>query len=436
MTENEIAMRVTDLSKCYRIGLKDKMQDNLSGAMLDFIKSPLKNYRRYRSLYTFSEIGGGAVDAADIIWALRDVSFEVRQGEALGIIGRNGAGKSTLLKVLSRITDPSGGQAEIRGKVSSLLEVGTGFHQELTGRENVYLNGTILGMKKKEVDHKFDEIVEFSGVEKFIDTPVKRYSSGMKVRLAFSVAAHLEPDILIVDEVLAVGDADFQKKCMGKMEYVAKEGRTVLFVSHNMAAIEKLCDRTILLHDGKVAAEGQTKEVLEVYLQRVADLSVCSLEKRKDRRGAGEIIATAIEFMDRDFSPIEMPSSGRDVVIRVKYRSKVNKVFTNCRVSLVLLKDERPYINLSTELADTSRLDLSGDGYVDFLIPEFPLSGGNYYLTSFIESNQLIQDWVHAAVAMPVEDGDFYGTGRNYPPGWRGKSVLVKFRWQSGELSS
>jgi lipopolysaccharide transport system ATP-binding protein len=270
MADNDLAIKVAKISKIYRIGLRDNSHDNLFTAIVDFIKSPLRNYRKYRSLYKFDEIisvpDGQGINNSDIIWALTDVSLEAKRGEVLGIIGRNGAGKSTLLKILSRITTPTRGRAEIRGRVSSLLEVGTGFHQELTGRENVYLNGTVLGMKKKEIDRKFDQIVDFSGVEKFIDTPVKRYSSGMKVRLAFSVAAHLEPEILIIDEVLAVGDAAFQKKCLDKMENVGREGRTVLFVSHNMPAVTRLCDRVILLDHGKVIEDGPSQQVVSSYL--------------------------------------------------------------------------------------------------------------------------------------------------------------------------
>jgi lipopolysaccharide transport system ATP-binding protein len=265
MNYRDIAIKTENISKYYRIGLNENVHDSIGNAILDLIASPLKNYRKYRSLYKFDDINPGQ-DYADIIWALRDVSFEVKQGEVVGIIGRNGAGKSTLLKILCRITDPTSGRAEIRGRVSSLLEVGTGFHPELTGRENIYLNGTILGMRKKEVDLKFDEIVDFSGVEKFINTPVKRYSSGMKVRLAFAVAAHLEPEILLIDEVLAVGDARFQKKCLNKMEDVGQQGRTVLFVSHNMPAITRLCPRTILLDSGGMLADGPSPEVVGAYL--------------------------------------------------------------------------------------------------------------------------------------------------------------------------
>jgi lipopolysaccharide transport system ATP-binding protein len=265
MSENNIAVKVENLSKCYRIGLKEEMHDSFARNMVSFIKSPLKNYKKYRSLYRFEDMKSDT-ESADIIWALRNVSFEIKEGEIVGIIGVNGAGKSTLLKILSKITDPTGGRAEIRGKISSLLEVGTGFHPELTGRENVYLNGTILGMRKKELDRKFDEIVDFSGVEKFIDTPVKRYSSGMQVRLAFAVAAYLEPEILLIDEVLAVGDAQFQKKCLSKMEDIGKHGRTVLFVSHNMPAVTRICPRCILLDSGGVVQDGPAQNIISFYM--------------------------------------------------------------------------------------------------------------------------------------------------------------------------
>jgi homopolymeric O-antigen transport system ATP-binding protein len=239
MKDGEPIIKVENVSKLYRIGVKELENDNLASTLFGFVRNPIKNYKKYRSLYNFDDVLSGQREesASDILWALRDISFDVKQGELLGIIGRNGAGKSTILKILSRITAPTNGNVIIHGRVSSLLEVGTGFHPELSGRDNVYLNGTILGMRKKEIDKKFDEIVEFSGVEQFLETPVKRYSSGMRVRLAFAVAAHLEPDVLIIDEVLAVGDAVFQKKCLGKMQEVGKLGRTVLFVSHSMPAV-------------------------------------------------------------------------------------------------------------------------------------------------------------------------------------------------------
>ena len=261
------AISVDNVSKVYRIGSAQQVHDSIGRGLVEFIKSPLSNYRKYRSLYRFSDdVLADDYAGDDIIWALKNVTFDVQQGEVVGIIGVNGAGKSTLLKVISQITPPTRGEIRIRGRISSLLEVGTGFHPELTGRENVYLNGTILGMRKLEVDRKFDEIIEFSGVEKFLETPVKRYSMGMRVRLAFAVAAHLEPEILIIDEVLAVGDAEFQKKCLNKMEAVGSEGRTVLFVSHNMAAVTRLCTRGILLSSGGVIADGETHDIVSSYL--------------------------------------------------------------------------------------------------------------------------------------------------------------------------
>ena len=272
MKTDNIAIEVNNLSKLYRIGSRQSEYNSAVSAAMNFFKSPINNYRRYRSLYRFSkkeldpDADNDRAENSDLIWALKNVSLSVKKGEVLGIIGRNGAGKSTLLKVLSRITYPTTGRAEIRGRVASLLEVGTGFHQELTGRENIYLNGTVLGMKKSEIDARFAEIIAFSGVEKFIDTPVKRYSSGMKVRLAFSVAAHLEPEVLIVDEVLAVGDMDFQRKCLDKMEDVGRQGRTIIFVSHNMPAITRMCDRAVLLEEGCVVAHGTVNTVVGTYL--------------------------------------------------------------------------------------------------------------------------------------------------------------------------
>jgi ABC-type polysaccharide/polyol phosphate transport system ATPase subunit len=265
---SDVVIKVSNLSKKYRIGFREKKSDTLMGKMGGLIKSPLNNFRRLRSMSKFND------QDENVHWALRDINFEVKQGEVLGIIGHNGAGKSTLLKILSRITPPSTGEIELIGRVSSLLEVGTGFHQELTGRDNIYMNGTIHGMRKREIDSKLDEIVEFSGIEKYIDTPVKFYSSGMKVRLGFAVAAHLEPEILIIDEVLAVGDAEFQRKCLMKMDDVSKGGRTVLFVSHDMSAISKICPIAMLLNKGQVKSIGQTKDIINDYLHVHSHLEI------------------------------------------------------------------------------------------------------------------------------------------------------------------
>jgi len=253
-------IKVNNLSKRYRIGAAEKGYKTLREAMMEVITAPVKNFGRLRNLTRFKN-----GDEQDVIWALKDVSFEVNEGEVLGIIGKNGAGKTTILKILSRITEPTSGWAEVHGRVSSLLEVGTGFHPELTGRENIFLNGAILGMRKREIERKFDEIVGFSEIEKYIDTPIKRYSTGMQVRLAFAVAAHLEPEILLIDEVLAVGDIAFQKKCLGKMGEVAKGGRTVLFVSHNMGTIQSLCHSAIWLDNGQIVRSGNAVEVTRDY---------------------------------------------------------------------------------------------------------------------------------------------------------------------------
>ncbi|HWZ84719.1 MAG TPA: ABC transporter ATP-binding protein, partial [Thermoanaerobaculia bacterium] len=284
---NPVAIRVTDLGKEYRIGAKAEKYKTLRESLAALASAPARLFAR-----------SSGRRSPEAIWALRNVTFEVSPGEVVGLIGRNGAGKSTLLKVLARITEPTVGLAEIHGRVGSLLEVGTGFHPELTGRENIYLNGAILGMRRAEIARKFDEIVAFSEIEQFIDTPVKKYSSGMYLRLAFAVAAHLEPEILLVDEVLAVGDAEFQKKCLGKMGDVAREGRTVLFVSHNMPAVQALCSRAILLRQGTVAIDGSTGDVLREYLGYLRSSASSAFENNPERRGEGAVRLTAARILD------------------------------------------------------------------------------------------------------------------------------------------
>ena len=304
---SDVAIKVTNLSKRYRIGLKEEIHDSLGGAFTSWIKSPISNFKRVQKLSAFNHD-----NSDDIIWAVKDVSFEVKQGEVLGIIGKNGAGKSTLLKILARITDPTSGTAEINGRIASLLEVGTGFHPELTGGENVYLNGTILGMTKFEIDKKFDEIVDFSGVEKFIDTPVKRYSSGMRVRLAFAVAAHLDPEILLIDEVLAVGDTGFQKKCMGKMGDIAGQGRTVLFVTHNISTLSSLCPKTILLHNGEKQFDGNTNTAIQYYLSKNSIV---------DEESYGEKLFTGVSSTDGSFELKAIRTLDKENAIRDEFVS-------------------------------------------------------------------------------------------------------------------
>ena len=437
MQADDYAIRVQGLSKLYRIGVREKMSESFGGAVLSTLKRPLSNFRKYKSLYNFDDVLSGAAgspeDNPDVLWALRDVSFDVERGEAIGVIGRNGAGKSTLLKVLSRITHPTAGRVEIDGRVSSLLEVGTGFHPELTGRDNIYLNGTVLGMKKNEVDRKFDEIVEFSGVERFLNTPVKRYSSGMTVRLAFAVAAHLDPEILIIDEVLAVGDAAFQEKCLGKMQAAAKSGRTVLFVSHNMAAVSNLCSKAIYLQDGQIVKTGGCDDVIEHYLSSVSELASTQLSERTDRSGLGEIKITDIDLLNAKEEKVDHPQCGRDLIIRMHYNSFADKEFRNVRVNALIVKDEIPFMHLGTELVDKRQLNLSGNGYLDFIIPRLPLTLGTYHISTYVEIGKEIQDSVPNAAEMHVIDGDFYGTGRIYPPGWAGKYVLVDHSWRTSQ---
>lgn len=309
------AIKLDKISKSFQIGKKQESYKTLRDTLADAFSSP---FRKAGKLLHGHATGAAGLD--ETIWALKDVSFEVKRGEVMGVIGRNGAGKSTLLKVLSRISEPTSGYADIVGRVGSLLEVGTGFHPELTGRENVFLNGAILGMKRTEIRKKFDEIVAFAEVDKFIDTPVKHYSSGMYLRLAFAVAAHLEPDILIVDEVLAVGDAKFQEKCMDKMEDVGHEGRTVLFVSHNMHAIAKLCERAVLLDNGGVLKDGPSQEVVNMYLN--PGITTTAAREWCDRKSApGSSVAwlRSVSVRTEDGRIAETIDIGQSVLVEMEY---------------------------------------------------------------------------------------------------------------------
>jgi lipopolysaccharide transport system ATP-binding protein len=297
---------------------------------------------------------------------------------------------------------------------------------ELTGRENIYLNGAILGMRKSEIARKFDEIVDFAEIEKFLDTPVKRYSSGMYVRLAFSIAAHLEPDILIVDEVLAVGDAEFQSKCLGKMKDVSSaQGRTVLFVTHNMASLESLCQRSILLQKGVVKAHGETKDMIKLYLQKQNNEKKEELVDRSDRSGKGGIRFTRLEFLSTKDEKLSALISGRTIKVRAHFQIYDNSDHNNCRIGVTFNRQAVPLFLLASELVSKQSVNIRKDGFFDFKIEQFPLSKGVYEIDLFLESNKEIQDWVISAGNIDVEDGDFYKGGRNYPIGWEGKTVLV-----------
>lgn len=372
----------------------------------DVARAPV---RRFRKL-------SGHVDEPERFWALRDVSFEVKPGEVLGVIGRNGAGKSTLLKVLSRITEPTTGRIEIRGRVGCLLEVGTGFHPELTGRENIYLNGAILGMQRREISRKFDEIVDFFGVEKFLDTPVKRYSSGMRCRLAFSVAAHLDLEVVLVDEVLAVGDADFQRKCLGKMEEVAHSGRTVLFVSHNMAAVQSLCTSAMLLKEGRIAMVGDTPSVTAAYLDDGGSTSCdVDLSEHPGRPPGMASILRRLRITDLAGNPVQtvpvgtavrfeieldVPESVPQAAVALRFHNSVGQCVLSCRTV--------------DQYAETIELD--GKSIISCIVDDIRLVPGVYHVELLLSSANTMLDAVRSGLSIEVASSDIYGTGRTPEP--------------------
>jgi len=360
------------------------------------------------------------IQSKEEFWALSDVSFDVMKGERIGIIGRNGAGKSTLLKVISRITEPTGGRISIKGRVASLLEVGTGFHPELTGRENIYLNGAILGMHRAEIKSKFDEIVDFSGVEKFLDTPVKRYSSGMYVRLAFAVAAHMEPEILIIDEVLAVGDAEFQKKCLGKMQDVSMEGgRTVIFVSHNMAAIESLCQKVIILNEGRQIFTGPTKEGISTYLDNTSAISKVSISDRKDRTGNGKVRFVDFRILDDRGAYVDNMLSGDTYTFELFYKNFSNQLFKNVVVCLEIIDDRENRLLFLRNDFSKNIIDLNKDsGSIKCKISNLPLAVGTYHFVLYLSMNDVeTLDLIFNVRYTDVIGGDFFRTGSNGLPG-------------------
>ena len=422
--DNKTAIQVNGLSKQYRIGARKERYQTFRDTIAQAFSAP---FRRAIKLLQGQAYGAAEMDEA--IWAVKDVSFEVKKGEVLGIIGRNGAGKSTLLKILSRITEPTEGEALLYGRVGSLLEVGTGFHFELTGRENIYLSGAILGMRKKEIENKFDEIVSFAEIDKFIDTPIKYYSSGMYVRLAFAVAAHLEPEILLVDEVLAVGDVAFQKKCLGKMETVAGEGRTILFVSHRMETIINLCPRTILLENGKIVEDGPTQKVVDRYLESSKQLANVCLKERKDRRGDGRLQFVDTWVEDKNGKKTRAVQSGDTVALVGEYEILDREKISNITVGYAL------YGRNNIEITDLSNL-ITGDffgekippkGQIRCVIPRLPLNVGIYTYNMIIRSVGMgIEDHVLDAGSFEVEPGDFFGTGKSID---RNRLFLIDHKW-------
>lgn len=352
-------------------------------------------------------------DTVEEFWALKDLSFEIKRGEVVGVIGRNGAGKSTLLKILSRITEPTKGRVTIRGRVASLLEVGTGFHPELTGRENIYLNGAILGMTRREIKAKFDEIVDFAEVEKFLDTPVKRYSSGMYVRLAFAVAAHLEPEILVVDEVLSVGDAEFQRKCLGKMKDVsAGQGRTVLFVSHNMPSVQQLCTSGLMLSHGTALYRGSIDGTIAQYMSSLDQTSRQELRSRKDREGDGRLRVVDVSFHDQHGHPVEAAICGQPLRVRIHYESQYEGADLPVDVAFNLRSPSGiPLTCFGNVQTGPERMRLSREGYFECVWPKVTLRGGVYTANVFAGVEGEIADWIQNAFNLPVEEGNFFGSG-------------------------
>ena len=422
-----IAIEFNNVSKLYRLGLvssgtlsndlKRWWQMNILGKEDPFLKVGSVNDR------------SKAADS-EYVWALKDIDFKVEQGDVVGIIGKNGAGKLTLLKLLSKVTGPTTGTIKAKGRIASLLEVGTGFHSELTGRENIYMNGTILGMTKREIDRKIDEIVDFSGCERYIDTPVKRYSSGMTVRLGFAVAAHLDPEILVVDEVLAVGDAEFQKKAIGKMQDVSRgEGRTVLFVSHNMASIRALCKTGILLEYGKVKFTGKVDDVVDEYMKVESEaLELPISEKPRESGCSGKFRFSDIQFLD--FSDKEIaPHTGHPLRIRLTVDVK-GEGYENCTASITVSDSLAHSLIIYPSFLASKPFSLSkGKHVIDCDIPKLPLTGGSYRLTLFGAVDGMSADQIVRAVRLDVTDDDFFEYGRNLTANLRGKVMLNEHSW-------
>ncbi|MEZ4726551.1 MAG: ABC transporter ATP-binding protein [Caldilineaceae bacterium] len=427
---SEIAIRVDHLSKAYRIGTQQSGDQRFGYRSLrDVLAEGIS--AAGRRLHRRQSNGADNGTPTQTIWALDDLNFEVRRGEVVGIIGRNGAGKSTLLKILSRITEPTKGEVSLHGRVGSLLEVGTGFHPELTGRENIFLNGAILGMKRAEIARRFDEIVAFAEIGKFLDTPVKHYSSGMYMRLAFAVAAHLEPELLVVDEVLAVGDAQFQKKCLGKMEDVSKEGRTVLFVSHNMAAISALCGRCIYLDQGNIRVDSQPDIVITRYLNDFQSEGQIPLALRLDRSGNGNVRVTNVRWLDGlTRQPLASLISGQEVYLELEYQSLSSRMIDRFDIGLSFYTQLGQFVMvLNSQMANRAFEAIPSVGRVYCHLHRFPLMSGHFTVTYSLNVNGLLADRVENAFTVDVETGDFFGTGIPNALGRQG--VYVPQTWMT-----
>ena len=414
-----IAIDVKGLGKKYQIGGQQKSYYRLTDQMADMFAAP---FRRAGKLLRGQATGAAELD--ETIWAIRQLDFQIKPGEVVGIIGRNGAGKSTLLKILSGITDPSVGVADIYGRVGSLLEVGTGFHAELTGRENVFLNGAILGMKRAEIQRKLDEIIAFAEIAKFIDTPVKHYSTGMHVRLAFSVAAHLEPEILLVDEVLAVGDLAFQRKCLGKMDDVARTGRTVVFVSHNMSLLQTLCQRGIFLNRGGIHTDGTIAEAVDAYLQTLEQAQLLDLSQRTDRKGQGRVKLVSAEVTNGSTGSSATLKTGHPA----RFKFEVNAFIPGLACNFFIHDSiGQPLTRFESRVhapADTYNSEQGLRFVCD--LDELLLVPGRYRVDVAIVGDNRLQDFIEGAAAFEVADGHLQGRSVQAD----GKfSVCMAHRW-------
>jgi homopolymeric O-antigen transport system ATP-binding protein len=411
-----VAIQVEGLGKRYRIGARRAAYSTFRDALT---RAALAPWRRLRSF------GRSSHRAEDSVWALRDATFDVKQGQVLGVIGRNGAGKSTLLKLLTRITDPTEGRAVLNGRVGSLLEVGTGFHPELTGRENIFLSGAVLGMKRREIRDAFDEIVAFSGIEQFLETPVKRYSSGMAVRLGFAVAAHLTPEILLIDEVLAVGDAAFRQKCLGKMGEVAQTGRTVLFVSHNMGAVADLCEEAILLDGGRVVRRGPSQEVVDAYLtEALPDITAVDAVRRPDQA----VRLTQVECLDADGAACRTFLMGTALRLRITFEVVRAGQF-NVECLLSNMSGVRVFGASSFREGVPMSLE-PGVHTMEFQVPRITLNAGRYHadVQMRLEPDHSLETRVSPGPGFAVLPADMAGTGDLVQP-WQGVFWL-DHNWQ------
>jgi lipopolysaccharide transport system ATP-binding protein len=425
---SDTVIKVENLGKQYRLG---KVGTGSIGEDLNKwwhnVRGKENPYLNIGDVNDRTKLGG-----SEYVWALKDINFEVKQGEVLGIIGRNGAGKSTLLKILSRVTAPSTGEVKAKGRIASLLEVGTGFHPDLSGRENIFLNGAILGMTRTEIKNKFDEIVDFSGIERYIDTPVKRYSSGMYVRLAFAVAAHLDPEILILDEVLAVGDVEFQKKCLGKMKDVSGQGRTVLFVSHNMAAVKNLCTRGIVLEHGSLNFAGNSEEAVSYYASSMSSISDVPINERIDREGNGKLFIRAVKFVNNQNKFVTELTSGEPYKIQFHFE-KYQEIDLKQLSFVLQFKNENDELvnTIATDEQGTLFNEIGEKGYFEIEIPRLAFREGKYFLSyrvsekpSFTAPHQTA-DCLHNVVEMNVFRGDYWNSGvLNRPKGFIQESSI------------